>query len=146
MSLALPAANLATTGPGSLPLSVKATLTSLSFAKIFHPSSPISSVPLAQKLISFAPCAARDKRKLPAASAPAPRAPRWTSWRRVSCHRMRDEGLLQPPCVIVTTPSWSSRLGDPSRLDCCRIRHQERLHRLPNNLDAAARLGCEEFR
>src|ERR1700730_5070137 len=146
MSLALPAANLATTGPGSLPLSVKSTLTSLSFAKIFHPSSPISSVPLAQKLISFAACAARGRRKAPTASAPAPRAARWTSWRRVSRDRIRDEGFLQPPCVIVTPPSWSSCLGDPSRLDHCRFRHQKRLHRPPNDLDAAARLGCDGFR
>src|SRR6267154_5803503 len=142
MSLALPAANLATTGPGSLPLSVKLILTSLSFAKIFHPASPISSVPLAQKLISFAACAARGK--IPAVSAPAPRAARWTSWRRVSCDRIDDEGLLQPRCVI--TISRSHRASEfPSRLDHCRFRHQKRLHRLPNDLDAAARLGCDEF-
>src|SRR5882672_2203658 len=149
MSLALPAANLATTGPGSLPLSVKLTLTSLSFAKIFHPSSPISSVPVAQKLISFAACAARGRRKVPTASAPAPRAACWTSWRRVRRDRIRDEGLLQPPCVTVTTPLSPLPRGHraseiPSRLDHCRFRHQKRLHRLPNDLDAAARLGCDE--
>src|SRR3979409_388126 len=143
MSLALPAANLATTGPGSLPLSVKLTLTPLSFAKIFHPSSPISSVPLAQKLISFAACATRGGRKVPTASAPTPRAARWTSWRRVSRDRIRDEGLLQPLCATVTTPSWSWRSEIPARP--CRFRHQKRLHRLPNDLDAAARLGCDEF-
>src|SRR5712664_3663833 len=141
MSLALPAANLATTGPGSLPLSVKSTLTPLSFAKIFHPASPMSSVPLAQKLISFAACAARGRRKVPAASAPAPRAARWTSWRRVSRDRTGDEGLLQPPCVIVTIPSGHGASEFPSRLDHCRFRHQKRLHRLPNDLDTAARLG-----
>src|ERR1700692_1791919 len=100
MSLALPAANLATTGPGSLPLSVKSTLTPLSLATIFHPASPISSVPLAQKLISFAACAAHGRRKVPAANAPAPRAARRTNWRRVSRDRIRDEGLLHPPCII----------------------------------------------
>src|SRR5712672_853829 len=144
MSLALPAANLATTGPGSLPLSVKSTLTPLSFAKIFHPSSPISSVPLAQKLISFAACAARGGRKVPTASAPTPRAARWTSWRRVSRDRLHDEGLLQPLCVIVTTPSCHRASEIPS-LGHCRFRHQKRLHRLPNDLDAAARLGCDEL-
>src|SRR5712671_3348621 len=145
MSLALPAANLATTGPGSLPLSVKSTLTPLSFAKIFHPSSPISSVPVAQKLISFAARAARGRRKVPTARAPAPRAARWTSWRRVSRDRIRDEGLLQPPCVMVTTPSWSSSLGDPVTTRPLGFRHQKRLHRLPNDLDAAARLGYDEL-
>src|SRR4051812_34061892 len=145
MSLALPAANLATTGAGSLPLSVKSTLTSLSLAKIFQPSSPISSPPLAQKLISFAACAAVGRRKVPAITALAPSAPRWTSWRRVSRGRIREAGLLQPPSVIVAAPSLSSCLRDPSRLENCRFRDQKRLHRLPNDLDAAAWLGCNEF-
>src|SRR5258708_342468 len=143
MSLALPAANLATTGAGSLPLSVKSTLTSLSLARVFQPSSPISSPPLAQKVTSLAACAARGRRIAPPASAPAPRAARWTSRRRVSCDRISDEGLLQPPCAII--PSWSSCLGEPVRLDHCGVRHQKRLHGLPSDLDAAARLGSEVF-
>src|SRR5712671_5318221 len=145
MSLALPAANLATTGPGSLPLSVNLIWTSLSFAKIFHPSSPISSVPLAQKLTSFAACAARGRRKVPTASAPAPRAARRMSWRRVSRGRIRDKGYSTRRASLSPLPRSHRAAEIPSRLDHWRFRHQKRFHRLPNDLDVAARLGCDEF-